>query len=196
MPHDDTWQFYRVGIFFERAVGALAVLKVAMPRVVEAYHEVDEESADLTALLRLLGCLDAYRREFRSRAYVDRICSLMLQAKHVPSSVNFCLRNLDYAIGTLSYNEARALGSDLSDQIHGLLQVLADFPLAQSPMDEVGWLDAGELPPKSAQHSAEFVGEAFAGLAEQVEALHERLEDIFFSHQDVFAREPTLFGLE
>ena len=196
MPHDDTWQFYRVGIFFERAVGALAVLKVAMPRVVEAYHEVDEESADLTALLRLLGCLDAYRREFRSRAYVDRICSLMLQAKHVPSSVNFCLRNLDYAIGTLSYSGARALGSDLSDQIHGLLQVLADFPLAQSPMDEVGWLDAGELPPKSAQHSAEFVGEAFAGLAEQVEALHERLEDIFFSHQDVFAREPTLFGLE
>ncbi|MDQ8194002.1 circularly permuted type 2 ATP-grasp protein [Coraliomargarita sp. SDUM461004] len=196
MPHDDTWQFFRIGIFFERAVGVLAVLKVAMPRLVEAYHEVDEESADLTALLRLLGSLDAYRREFRSRAYVDRICSLILQSKHVPSSVNFCLRNLDYAISTLSYNGERALGSDLSEQIRSLLQVLAIFPLAQSPMDEVDWLDAGEIQPKSMHHTAEFVGEAFEGLAKQVEALHGRLEDIFFSHQDVFAREPTLFAME
>jgi len=196
MPHDDTWQFFRIGIFFERAVGALAVLKVAMPRLIEAYHEVDEESADLTALLRLLGSLDAYRREFRSRAYVDRICSLILQGKHVPSSVNFCLRNLDYAIGTLSFTGDRALGSDLREQIRALLEVLAAFPLAQSPMDEVDWLDSGVVEPKSINHSAEFVAEAFEGLADQVEALHGRLEDIFFSHQDVFAREPTLFEVE
>lgn len=192
MPHDDTWQFFRVGIFFERAVGALAVLKVAMPRLIEAYHEVDEESADLTALLRILGSLDAYRREFRSRAYVDRICSLILQGKHVPSSVNFCLRNLDYAIGTLSHEGDRALGSDLREQIRALLDVLADFPLAQNPVDEVDWLDSGEVEPKTKQRSPKFVAEAFDGLADQVEALHGRLEDIFFSHQDVFAREPTL----
>jgi uncharacterized circularly permuted ATP-grasp superfamily protein/uncharacterized alpha-E superfamily protein len=198
MPHDDTWQFFRIGIFFERAIGALAVLKVAMPRLIEAYHEVDEESADLTALLRLLGSLDAYRREFRSRAYVDRICSLILKSKHVPSSVNFCLRHLDYAISTLSHGgvRGRVLGGDLHVQIDALLGMLADFPLAQSPMGEVDWLDAGEVPPKSRCHSAEFVATAFEGLAEQVEALHGRLEDIFFSHQDVFAHEPTLFGLE
>lgn len=196
MPHDDTWQFFRVGVFFERAVGTLAVLKVAMPRIVETYREVDEESADLTALLRLLGSLDAYRREFRSRAYIDRICSLVLRGKHVPSSVNFCLRNLDYSIGTLSFSGNRPLGSDLQGQIRNMLQVLEDFPLAQSRVGEVERLDAGKAPSVAPHYSIQEVEENFAELAEQVEALHERIEDIFFSHQDVFAKEPTLFELE
>ncbi len=196
MPHDDTWQFFRVGVFFERAVGTLAVMKVAMPRIVEAYREVDEESADLTALLRLLGSLDAYRREFRSRAYIDRICSLVLRGKYVPSSVNFCLRNLDYAIGTLSFSGNRPLGADLQNQIRGLLEVLDLFPLAQSHLGEVERLDAGEAQPTTPRYSIKQVEKSFAELAEQVELLHERIEDIFFSHQDVFAREPTLFEVE
>jgi uncharacterized circularly permuted ATP-grasp superfamily protein/uncharacterized alpha-E superfamily protein len=196
MPHDDTWQFFRVGIFFERAVGTLAVLKVAMPRIIETYREVDEESADLTALLRLLGSLDAYRREFRSRAYVDRICSLILRGAHVPSSVNFCLRNLDYAISTLSSNSHRPLGEDLQSQIQHLLQVLDALPLAQSRIGEAERLDAGQAAAVAPRYSIEEVSESFAELASQVEALHERIEDIFFSHQDVFAKEPTLFELE
>lgn len=196
MPHDDTWQFFRVGVFFERAVGTLAVLKVAMPRIVETYHEVDEESADLTALLRLLGSLDAYRREFRSRAYIDRICYLILRGKHVPSSVNFCLRHLDYAIGTLSFNSPRPLGGELQGQIRSLLEVLDNFPLAQSRIGEVERLDAGEMAPASGLHSIDGITESFADLAQQVDALHERIEDIFFSHQDVFAKEPTLFDME
>jgi uncharacterized circularly permuted ATP-grasp superfamily protein/uncharacterized alpha-E superfamily protein len=196
MPHDDTWQFFRVGVFFERAVGTLAVLKVAMPRIVETYREVDEESADLTALLRLLGSLDAYRREFRSRAYIDRICHLVLRGKHVPSSVNFCLRHLDYAIGTLSFSSPRALGDDLQNQIRSLLLVLDDFPLAQSRSGEVERLDAGKPASVAPRYTIKEVEESFTDLAKQVEALHERIEDIFFSHQDVFAKEPMLFDLE
>lgn len=196
MPHDDTWQFFRAGIFFERAVGTLAVLKVAMPRIIETYREVDEESTDLTALLRLLGSLDAYRREFRSRAYIDRICSLILRGKHVPSSVNFCLRHLDYAIGTLSISSNRPLGSDLQGQIRSLLQILDDFPLAQSRVGEVERLDAGKTPKVAPHYSIKEVEASFTALAQQVEALHENIEDIFFSHQDIFAKEPALFELE
>ncbi|MFT6236203.1 MAG: putative circularly permuted ATP-grasp superfamily protein, partial [Lentimonas sp.] len=102
LSHDDAWQFYRIGVFFERAVGTLSLLAVALPRIVETYQEMDEESADLTALLRLLGSLDAYRREFRSRAYVDRVSRLIILGKSNPSSVTFCLQNMHYAIGTLS----------------------------------------------------------------------------------------------
>ena len=196
MPHDDTWQFFRVGVFFERAVGTLAVLKVAMPRIIETYHEVDEESADLTALLRLLGSLDAYRREFRSRAYIDRICSLVLRGKHVPSSVNFCLRNLNYAISTLSSNGSQPFGSDLQNIILGLLKELDAFPLAQCRVGEVERLDSGKGEPAVPLYSIKEVEQSFTDLAEQVDALHERIEDIFFSHQDIFAQSPTLFEIE
>jgi hypothetical protein len=110
--------------------------------------------------------------------------------------VNFCLRNLDYAIGTLSHNGNHALGEDLREQIRALVAELGNFPLAQRPMSEVDWLDSGEKPPASELRSAEFVAEAFETLTEKVESLHGRLEDIFFSHQDVFAREPMLSGLD
>jgi uncharacterized circularly permuted ATP-grasp superfamily protein/uncharacterized alpha-E superfamily protein len=196
MPHDDSWQFFRVGVFFERGVGTLALLKVAMPRILETYHEADEESTDLTALLRLLGSLDAYRREFRSRAYIDRILSLLLKGRHVPSSVNFCLRNLDYAIGTLSGEGQRSIGGDIRREIARLLAELENFPLAQERFGEVERLDAGEVEFTVSAKTKKQAALAFTDLSKQLESLHERIEDIFFSHQDVFTREPTLFELE
>jgi uncharacterized circularly permuted ATP-grasp superfamily protein/uncharacterized alpha-E superfamily protein len=196
MPHDDTWQFFRVGVFFERAVGTLALLKVAMPRILESYHEADEENTDLTALLRLLGSLDAYRREFRSRAYIDRILSLILKGRHVPSSVNFCLRNLDYAIGTVAADGKRSTSAAIQDEIRSLLGVLEQFPLAQERYGEVERLDAGAVEPSVPLQTKEQTSEAFEALSEQLEALHGRIEDIFFSHQDVYSKEPALFELE
>lgn len=196
MPHDDSWQFFRVGVFFERGVGTLALLKVAMPRILDTYHEADEESTDLTALLRLLGSLDAYRREFRSRAYIDRILSLLLRGRYVPSSVNFCLRNLDYAIGTLAASGRRLIGSEIQKEIAGLLDELDAFPLAQERFGEVERLDAGETEFSVSEQTKRQAAEAFAGLSEQLESLHERIEDIFFSHQNEFTKEPTLFDQE
>lgn len=196
MPHDDSWQFFRVGVFFERGVGTLALLKVAMPRILETYHESDEESTDLTALLRLLGSLDAYRREFRSRAYIDRILSLLLKGRHVPSSVNFCLRNLDYAIGTLAGGGQRRIGEDIRREIGRLLGDLEHFPLAQERFGEVERLDAGETEFTVSAKTKKHAAVAFADLSKQLESLHERIEDIFFSHQDVFTKEPTFFEME
>lgn len=193
MPHDDSWQFFRVGIFFERAVSTLALLKVAMPRILESYHEADEESTDLTALLRLLGSLDAYRREFRSRAYIDRILSLILKGRHVPSSVNFCLRNLDYAIGTVASDRRRSSSAAIQHEIHSLLEELDNFPLAQQHYGEVERLDAGKVVPSVPPLATEQASRDFKTLSDQVEALHRRIEDIFFSHQDVFSKEPKLF---
>lgn len=196
MPHDDSWQFFRVGVFFERGVGTLALLKVAMPRILETYHEADEESTDLTALLRLLGSLDAYRREFRSRAYIDRILSLLLKGRHVPSSVNFCLRNLDYAISTLGANGQRPIGVEIRQEIVRLLGELENFPLAQERFGEVERLDAGDVEFNISTKTKKQAAVAFTDLSEQLESFHERIEDIFFSHQDVFTREPTLFEID
>jgi len=113
----------------------------------------------------------------------------------VPSSVSFCLRNLEYAISTLSFSGRPSIGDDLREQIHALLPILDAFPLAQTRSGEVERLDAGELEAEFA-FSGEEVAEAFSDLAEQVESLHERIEDIFFSHQDIFVQSPTLFDLE
>ncbi len=195
MPHDDAWQFYRIGIFFERAMGVLLLLKTALPKIVKNYADTDEENADLTALLRLLGSLDAYRRTYRSRAYVDRVAHLLLLGDSNPSAVSFSLRNLHYAIGTLSIHSDRTSGQRLQRQ---LLQQVDD-------MENLSFvhLHAGAFDPLFTKEDTsgislphpDKVAEELEALTRSVERLHERIEDIFFSHQHGFAQDPVLFDI-
>lgn len=190
MPHDDAWQFYRIGRFFERAMGTLLLLEVALPSIIENYRAMDEENADLTALLRLLGSLDAYRRTYRSRAYIDRVAHLILTGNANPSSVSFCLRNLHYAIGTLSISGERDLSQHLLADISQLNDDLDVVSFVnQKPIDYVDRPDSQVLP-AAAEVEAEL-----KEWAQQMETIHGRIEDVFFSHQVDFARSPVLFDI-
>lgn len=188
MPHDDSWQFIRIGRFIERALGTLSVLEVALPRIIENFELLDEENSDLTALLRLLGSLDAYRREYRSRAYLDRVARLVLLGRPIPSSVSYCLCNLRYTISTLSISGERAGTNSLLCRIDELLESLEGFPFAQLQI-----ADADRLPRGQGVADAEAVEAQLHVLTQELAGLHEQMEDLFFSHQHVFAKDPQLF---
>ncbi|WP_169305294.1 circularly permuted type 2 ATP-grasp protein [Coraliomargarita akajimensis] len=188
MPHDDSWQFIRIGRFIERGMGTMSVLEVALPRIIENYEPLDEESTDLTALLRLLGSLDAYRREFRSRAYIDRVARLVLRGRPIPSSVSYCLCNLRYTISTLSISGERDLGTELLQQIDDLLETLDAFPLAQPQVLDPDLPGGGLWIPEATEVEVQMTE-----LTQQIANFHNRLEDVFFSHQHVFAKDPQLF---
>jgi len=190
MPHDDSWQFYRIGRFFERAIGTLLLLESALPSVIENYRDRDEENTDLTALLRLLGSLDAYRRTYRSRAYIDRVAQLILTGNANPSSVSFCLKNLRYAIGTLSISGERDLGRHL----------LADIMELDENLNAISFLNptSGELAdkPEALELPTPTAVEAeLTQWVKQMEMIHAKAEDVFFSHQADFARSPVLFDI-
>ncbi|WP_269541448.1 circularly permuted type 2 ATP-grasp protein [Cerasicoccus fimbriatus] len=195
MLHDDAWQFYRIGGFLERALGVLYLLEVALPRAAELYRIDDEESTDLTALLRLNASLDAYRREYRSRAYLDRVARLLLLSPNNPSSVNFCLRNVRYALGTLSISGERDVGEGVVANFDALIDYLEALPITQMFPSPVPGLDAGgtEEAEEHPRVHPEYIKKQLTALTKEVEQIHENLEDVFFSHQFVYARSPTLF---
>lgn len=190
MLHDDAWQFYRIGGFFERGMGTLLLLEVALPKILESYRHRDEESADLTALLRLLGSLDAYRRNYRSRAYIDRVVELIFSANSNPSSLSFCLRNLHYTLKTLSISGERKMSESVTDAIKDLLSQVASISLLQGSPAEAFAISGGTGLPTPYQLKKEL-----KRWTSSYESLHERIEDIYFTHQEEFAREPTLFDV-
>ncbi|WP_309387368.1 circularly permuted type 2 ATP-grasp protein [Cerasicoccus frondis] len=193
MLHDDAWQFYRIGGFLERALGVLYLLEVALPRAAETYRADDEESTDLTALLRLNASLDAYRREYRSRAYLDRVARLLLLSPNNPSSVNFCLRNIRYAIGTLSISGERDVGEGVVAGIDALIDYLEALPINSMFPSPVPGLDAGGVPEEAPRVRPDLIKKQLNALTKEFEKLHENIEDVFFSHQYVYARSPMLF---
>ena len=149
----------------------------------------------MTALLRLLGSLDAYRREFRSRAYIDRVSRLIILGKSNPSSVSFSLQNLHYAVGTLSISGSRVLGSDIQDSIAAVLAGLDDFSITKGEGIKGQLLATGEMSDAALKISPKLIAEELTTMTKQVEDLHKQIEDVFFSHQDMFARDPVLFDM-
>jgi len=190
MLHDDAWQFYRIGRFFERAMGTLLLLEVALPGIVESYRDMDEESADLTALLRLLGTLDAYRRTYRSRAYIDRVAQLVFTQSANPSSVSFSLRNLHYAVGTLSISGERNLGRHLLDHISELIEKLHAVSFINQNR-----IDYADLPKPEDLPGRDQIEAEIKKWSQHLEGIHVKIEDVFFSHQLAFARSPMLFDI-
>ncbi|MGE9296160.1 MAG: circularly permuted type 2 ATP-grasp protein, partial [Puniceicoccales bacterium] len=193
MLHDDGWQFFRIGGFLERAAGALYLLEVALPRAAEAYRAEDEESTDLISLLRLCGSLDAYRREYRTRAYLDRVARLLLLSRNNPSSVNFCLRNLRYSLGTLSITGERKVGGGILAAVDALIGYLEALPIEAMFPSPVPELDAAGVTPPPFEIDAKAITKQLNAITQQIENLHEKIEDVFFSHQYMYAREPSLF---
>jgi len=163
MLHDEAWQFFRVGSWLERAIDTLAVLQnLVGPDGRKLLGRIEDET-DLIALLRVLCSLDAYRRTYRSRAYLGRVITLMLGHPHNPSAVAHCLRNLRLALANLEAHRDVGPANRLRDE-------LARLEEAGRSLDPANILTRDDT---------DILGE----LRQQVEGLHSRLEDTYFSHQ-------------
>jgi uncharacterized alpha-E superfamily protein len=166
MLHDEAWQFFRVGSWLERAIDTLAVLQALVgPEGRKLLGRIENET-DLIALLRVLCSLDAYRRTYRSRAYLGRVITLMLGHPHNPSAVAHCLHNLRNALTHLEAHRDVGPSNRLLDELTRLEQAGRD-------LDPTNILT---------RNDCDILGD----LRQQVEDLHSRLEDTYFSHQHAY----------
>jgi len=167
MLHDEAWQFFRIGGWLERAIDTLAILHALVgPEGRKLLGRIEDET-DLTALLRVLCSLDAYRRTYRSRTYLDRVIALMLGHESNPSAVAHCLRRLHYALANLQTHRDVGPTNPMQEELTQLTQA-------------VKALDPAHI---LAREEHDLLGD----LRRQVEGLHSRLEDTYFSHQHTFA---------
>jgi len=183
MPHDDGWQFYRLGILLERAISTTTVLDIVLASALEHADPASPTDPDLTILLRLLGSLDAYQREYRSRTLMAPVAELLWKNSETPSSVAFCLRHAAIALGELLTGMRTEYRKPLlhTEKIRQTLQAVrtaslfpdsaieTDLPAAES----LGKIDLMRL--RFRKNSRR--------LAAQLALLHEEIEDTFLSHQ-------------
>jgi uncharacterized circularly permuted ATP-grasp superfamily protein/uncharacterized alpha-E superfamily protein len=188
MPHDDSWQFFKIGSFLERAISTVSVLEIVLPRAAAAAGKTDEEDPDLTTLLRLLGSLDAYRREFRSRAQPLNVAELLWRNRQTPSSVAFCCQNILYAVSAVLTDPAKRQASPVVQTLNGLLEELDRFDSASMfPMINPDAEDFDLRLPASFQTMRSLITEQSVHLKDQLEKIHTLLDDHFYNHQSDFS---------
>jgi len=176
MLHEDALQFYRVGAQMERAIATITLLRYILLAEGELQPRLQE--TDLTAVLRLFGALDAYRREFRSRAFVDRVAHLILKSTKCPSSLGFILRMIRYSLGTVTQEKLPVL-----EDIDQLIEQTDAIPVQQIFPAATMALDFGQEPTlRNPEESARLFHEHTLTLLKGLEDLHQTIEDTFFSH--------------
>ncbi|MDX2186063.1 MAG: circularly permuted type 2 ATP-grasp protein [Opitutaceae bacterium] len=183
MLHDAGWWFMSLGRHLERAIMTCSALRHVLVFLAEENARSEglafqRESPELSALLRMLGSQDAYRRVFQSRTLPHLVGRLFLQEPSAPRSLYHNLRQIQASL--------REISADTPD---------SDPSAANEIESLLGFLDSLTLDAHffsgTDSSGSESLDTLLQGLLDRLYALHPLISDHFFSHQ---ARLPAAAG--
>jgi len=171
MAHDAAWYFLRLGSHLERAIMTCSALR----HVLSAPHGTlapDHEAPELSALLRMLGSQDAYRRLYQAHSQPRFVADLLLRQGAAPRSLYHNLANMLNRLRSIhkNLNESNAVELAVEEMLNALRTLkLEPFFSGHADDDQ----DAKSSP----------LGEFLAGLLVRLNTVHSLLSDHYFSHQ-------------
>jgi uncharacterized alpha-E superfamily protein len=171
MVHDAAWYFLRLGSHLERAIMTCSALR----HVLGAHHgklAPDHEAPELSALLRMLGSQDAYRRLYQAHSQPRFVADLLLRQGAAPRSLYHNLANILNRLRSIhkNLNESNAVELAVEEMLNALRTLKLD-PFFSGHADDDQ--DAKSSP----------LGEFLAGLLVRLNTVHSLLSDHYFSHQ-------------
>jgi uncharacterized alpha-E superfamily protein len=180
MLADDGLRLCETGQMLERAViTALAAGSVGDIITTAAPASLPHaEGLELSALLRLLGTRDSYRRIYQQRAEAGLVLELLWGHPEAPRSVHYCLQRCRELLQPATHPEAGESDNILAAIDNLLLAIARTDWLALLPI-------TGEDGPTSADRAARAadIEQAQDRLQGLLLGLHSQLSDSFFSHQ-------------
>ncbi|HPU51058.1 MAG TPA: alpha-E domain-containing protein [Burkholderiaceae bacterium] len=107
---DQPYQFIRLGTFLERADNTARILSVKQGRnhpVAEAESESDSDYYSLSAVLRSVSSLEAYRDTYRDSIEARRVAELLIFNPQLPRSLRSCFDEIDHILTALPQESGR-----------------------------------------------------------------------------------------
>lgn len=182
--HDPGWHFLNIGLHLERGLNHVVILAEVLPHIAKRQLQHLRDDSDLTALLRLLGALDAYHRYYRSRAYLDRVAELLWKMPVCTSSVRYAADSIESALASVeSVSNADIRNRPVFRETADFISWIQGLSLERIFPARAVELDKGLT--RTNLTAAETIREAEACLTRMqafFESTHERLENRFFSH--------------
>jgi uncharacterized circularly permuted ATP-grasp superfamily protein/uncharacterized alpha-E superfamily protein len=171
MVHDAAWYFLRLGSHLERAIMTCGALRHALG----ANHiqfAADREAPELSALLRMLGSQDAYRRLYQAHSQPRFVADLLLRQGAAPRSLYHNLANILNRLRAIRNNRGEPDAAELT--VEELLHALRTLKLDRFFSGPAADAQESKTSP---------LGEFLAGLLARLNALHSLFSDHYFSHQ-------------
>jgi uncharacterized alpha-E superfamily protein len=103
LPHDDGWQFLRVGCFLERAEMTARLVDVQYQNLLVTPAGVGTpENHQWMAVLRSVGAYEAYHREYHSPIEPERVAEMLILHPLHPRSIRFSMTEVQAGLRAVS----------------------------------------------------------------------------------------------
>lgn len=172
MLHDAAWHFLRLGVLLERAIMTCSALRHvlaahAKPGAVRPGHYRD--NPELSALLRMLGSQDAYRRLYQARSQPRYVAEFFLQQPDAPHGLFHLVHEIKRSLLAIRQeNDSSAPSGAPELAAHGLLLFLLELKPTRH------FVGDHELPP---------FNKLLSEFLDRLYALYPVFSDHHFSHQ-------------
>jgi uncharacterized circularly permuted ATP-grasp superfamily protein/uncharacterized alpha-E superfamily protein len=186
MLHDAGWQFLLLGEYLERAIMTCTALRHVLGALDHDAREhpdpvaaslIYRDNPELSALLRMLGSQDAYRRLYQTRSQPRFVAELLLQQTEAPRSIAHALDSLQRSLAAI-----RAETRDGDDEPTAAVLARTAAFVRDLRLDH-----AFGVAPSAHQAT---LGEMLAELLELLFAVQPALSDQYFNHQARLAADP------
>lgn len=183
MLHVAGWQFLRMGIHLERATMTCTALRhVLGDKPASSKTPADagtptagNDNPELSALLRMLGSQDAYRRVYQTRSQPRHVADFFLRQPAAPRSLWHNLVQIDEALHAVGAEAGD--DSSVESAVAGMLRRLKELDLSAEFSTN----------PAAAKSLAEFLSSFLHDLG----SFHPLLSEHYFSHQARVAQSAT-----
>jgi uncharacterized alpha-E superfamily protein len=102
-PHDDGWQFLRVGCFLERAEMTARLVDVQYQNLLVAPGDVGTpENHQWMAVLRSVGAYEAYHRQYHAPIEPERVAEMLILHPLLPRSIRFSMTEVQGGLRAVS----------------------------------------------------------------------------------------------
>ncbi|MBC2603066.1 circularly permuted type 2 ATP-grasp protein [Puniceicoccus vermicola] len=183
LSHDSVYRFWVLGSSIEWAIGSTLLLESIIPSRISMQKRHLEDDTDLTALLRLLGCLDAYRREYRSRAYLDRVIRLVWRNEDLPGSFLYNLFRIRDSLRAIEDDTPMHSNAPLRRRVSRMINRVENFPIEEVFPARMVHLDFGSGTDQVHAKTLRKVSSELEWLRKSLRSLHGQIEDRYFNHQ-------------
>lgn len=186
MLMDAGWEFLRMGLHLERATMTCSALRHVLVKLdgIPADPAAPDprrghgDAPELSALLRMLGSQDAYRRLYQTRSEPRLVAALFLQQPDAPRSLFHNLHRIKTSLRAIASETPDDYDEAAVDAVAAILRFLAALPIQPA-----GNSAATRSEPVAEAARPEKFGDLLAHLLSQLYELYPLLSDHYFSHQ-------------
>jgi uncharacterized alpha-E superfamily protein len=125
LPHDEGWEFLRLGCFLERAEMTTRLVDVQYQYLLESPHAVGTpDNHQWMAVLKSVGAYEAYRRKYYSQIQPEQVAEMLILHPEHPRSILFSINEVHFALRALSGTRPGAYSNEAERQTGKLLDGL------------------------------------------------------------------------